>query len=91
MDATAIKSPDTQAADELAITLEEYAEFLMEIEEQPHWRATADKEMDYADGNQLASDLLQRQRDLGIPPAVEDLVGPALLSIQGYVRRAART
>ncbi|SFI69690.1 hypothetical protein SAMN05216206_2768 [Pseudomonas guineae] len=84
MDATAIKSPDTQAADELAITLEEYAEFLMEIEEQPHWRATADKEMDYADGNQLASDLLQRQRDLGIPPAVEDLVGPALLSIQGY-------
>ncbi|HEY6612752.1 MAG TPA: hypothetical protein VIZ86_16685 [Pseudomonas sp.] len=71
-------------ADELALTQEEYTEFLEEIEEQPHWRGTADKEMDYADGNQLDSELLQRQRELGIPPAIEDLIGPALLSIQGY-------
>lgn len=71
-------------ADELAITPDEYAEFLEEIEEQPRWRGTADKEMDYADGNQLDSELLQRQRELGIPPAVEDVIGPALLSIQGY-------
>jgi hypothetical protein len=89
MDATAIKYPDQQQADEqpvdeLALTLDEYSDIMREIEEQPNWRGTADKEMDYADGNQLASDLLQRQRALGIPPAVEDLVGPALLSIQGY-------
>lgn len=75
---------DQAPVDELALSLEEYTEFMEEIEEQPRWRATADKEMDYADGNQLASDLLQRQQALGIPPAVEDLVGPALLSIQGY-------
>lgn len=75
---------DNAPGDSLAITLEEYTEFLQEIEEQPAWRTRADKEMEYADGNQLDSELLQRQMELGIPPAVEDLVGPALLSIQGY-------
>lgn len=70
--------------DSLALTQQEYAEIFEEIEEQPTWRATADKEMDYSDGNQLDSDLLQRQQEIGIPPAVEDLIGPALLSIQGY-------
>ncbi len=84
MDAAAIKYPEDEQVDDLALTRDEYAELMREIEEQPHWRSTADKEMDYADGNQLDSELLQRQRELGIPPAVEDLVGPALLSIQGY-------
>lgn len=84
MDAAARKYPEDQPVDDLAFTLEEYTELMREIEEQPRWRSTADKEMDYADGNQLDSELLQRQKELGIPPAVEDLVGPALLSIQGY-------
>ncbi len=70
--------------DDLALSFEEYGEIFNEIEEQPYWRGTADKEMDYADGNLLDSDLLRRQAELGIPPAVEDLIGPALLSIQGY-------
>lgn len=84
MDATAIKHPEDEQADDLALTRNEYTELMREIEEQPYWRTIADKEMEYADGNQLDSELLQRQRELGIPPAVEDLVGPALLSIQGY-------
>lgn len=87
MNVTAIteQQPDAQApADALALSLEEYTEFMEEIEEQPAWRATANKEMDYADGNQLESDLLRKQKEMGIPPAIEDLVGPALLSIQGY-------
>ena len=71
-------------ADDQSLTQYEYAEIIREIEEQPHWRRVADKEMDYADGNQLDSELLRKQFELGIPPAVEDLVGPALLSIQGY-------
>src|SRR5690606_235433 len=76
------KSPgDGEAA---PLTQYEYSEIFSEIEEQPKWRHTADKEMDYADGNQLDSELLRRQQELGIPPAVEDLIGPALLSIQGY-------
>ena len=93
MDATALKQPEhdgDQPKDELALSLDEYTEIMREIEEQPNWRTTADKEMDYADGNQLDSELLERQRKLGIPPAVEDLIGPALLSIQGY-ESATRT
>lgn len=66
------------------LTKEEYDDIFREIEDQPRWRAVADKEADYADGNQLDSDLLKRQAELGIPPAIEDLIGPALLSIQGY-------
>src|SRR5690554_117197 len=66
------------------LELQEYEEICEEIEEQPRWRAIADKEMDYADGNQLGSELLKKQAELGIPPAIEDLIGPALLSIQGY-------
>lgn len=62
----------------------EYNEIIREIEEQPRWRHVADKEMDYADGNQLDSDLLRRQQELGIPPAIENLIQPALLAIQGY-------
>jgi len=76
--------PQAAPDDKLALTFEEYSEIYSEIEEQPYWRHVADKEMDYADGNQLDSDLLRRQQELGIPPAIEDLIGPALLSIQGY-------
>ncbi len=75
---------DEPKADSLALSVHEYAEIIYEIEEQPYWRRVADKEMDYADGNQLDSDLLRKQQQLGIPPAIEDLTGPALLSIQGY-------
>lgn len=78
-----IKSPGA-SGDAEALTQYEYQEIFDEIEEQPAWRRIADKEMDYADGNQLDGDLLRRQQALGIPPAIEDLIGPALLSIQGY-------
>lgn len=76
--------PKADQDDAKALTLAEYTEILMEDENQPAWRTNADKEMDYADGNQLDSELLQRQKELGIPPAIEDLVGPAMLSIRGY-------
>ena len=73
-----------QQAGGIGLTIEEINQIHMEIEDQPVWRARADKEMDYADGNQLDSELLRLQGELGIPPAIEDLIGPALLSIQGY-------
>ena len=71
-------------ANEQTLSLIEYQEILHEIEEQPRWRAIADSEMDYADGNQLDGELLKKQRELGLPPAVENLIGPALRAIQGY-------
>lgn len=73
------------SGDDQSMTREEYAEILFEIEQQPlGWRATADKEMDYADGNQLDTELLRAQAALGIPPAMENLIGPAMEAIQGY-------
>ena len=66
------------------LTVDDLTEIMHEIEEQPHWRSIADKEMDYADGNQLDSDLLKRMQQIGIPPAIEDMIGPALLSVEGY-------
>ena len=67
-----------------ALTLDELTEIMHEIEEQPHWRHIADKEMDYADGNQLETELLNRMKAIGIPPAVEDMIGPALQSVEGF-------
>lgn len=70
--------------DDDALTLDEITEIMYEIEEQPYWRHTADKEMDYADGNQLETELLNRMKQIGIPPAVEDMIGPALQSVEGF-------
>ena len=65
------------------LSLEEYTAFWTEIQEQPPWRATADREADYIDGNQLDAEILQRMRDVGIPPAIEPLMGPVLASVLG--------
>lgn len=71
----------------LALTLAEYTEFHHEMEAQPPWRAVADREMDYADGNQLDTELMRSNQELGIPPAMEDMIGPMLLALQGYEAR----
>lgn len=73
-----------QISDDDTLSLEELTEIMHEIEEQPHWRHIADKEMDYADGNQLETELLNRMKAIGIPPAVEDMIGPALQSVEGF-------
>lgn len=66
------------------ITVDEFAQFVREAINQQPWRANADKEADYADGNQLDSELLQRQKMLGIPPAKENIIGPAIRAVCGY-------
>lgn len=65
------------------LSLEEYTAFWTEIQEQPPWRATADREADYIDGNQLDAEILQRMSEVGIPPAIEPLMGPVLASVLG--------
>lgn len=66
------------------LSLALYTVWLNEIRDQPAWRAKADKCMDYVDGNQLDAEVLQRMRELGMPPAVEPLVGPAILAVTGF-------
>ena len=74
-----------------ALTVDEYREIHEEIDNQPReWRAVADREMDYAEGNQLKTELLEAQRQIGIPPSMENLIGAALEGIRGY-EEATRT
>lgn len=61
-----------------------FTDWLLEIENQPAWRAKADREMEYVDGNQLDSEVLQRQKALGMPPAIEPLIGPAVDAVLGF-------
>lgn len=75
---------DEQMLDDDALTFDEVSEIHAEIQEQPKWRSIADKEMDYADGNQLEADILRRMQSIGIPPAIEDMIGPTLLSVEGH-------
>lgn len=65
------------------LSLETYTQWLHEIENQPAWRAKADREMEYVDGNQLDSEILQKQAALGMPPAIEPLIGPAVDAVMG--------
>ena len=65
------------------IQLDEFTKYLHEIQNQPAWRSRADKEMDYVDGNQLDAEVLQRQAALGMPPAIEPLIGPAIEAVLG--------
>lgn len=55
-----------------------------ECMDQPPWRSNADIEADYVDGNQLDSKLLQRLKSLGIPPAKENVIGPAIAALCGF-------
>ena len=72
-----------QTGDE-ALTLNEFAAIVREAINQPPWRANADKEADYADGNQLSTDLLRKQQAFGIPPAKENVIGPTIAAVCGY-------
>lgn len=80
----AIDPVDTPDGD-TPLSVAECREIHDEIDNQPReWRRHADKEMDYAEGNQLKTELLQAQQALGIPPSMENLIGAALEGIRGY-------
>lgn len=75
---------DIRDGADLALNIEEFKIIVNEAIAQPPWRLSADKEADYADGNQLDSDLMRRQKELGIPPAKENIIGPAIAAVCGY-------
>lgn len=61
----------------------EFANILLEIQEQPAWRTTADIEADYYDGNQLDSDTLEAMKELGMAPIIENLTAPTIDAVLG--------
>ena len=81
-------SPETMTASDQpaanGLSLSEFTKFFQEIQNQPAWRATADREMEYVDGNQLNSEILAAQKAVGMPPAIEPLIGPAIEAVLGF-------
>jgi len=80
-------SPATIAESQPAasgLSLAIYTKWLMEIQNQPAWRGKADRQMEYVDGNQLDSDVLRKQAEIGMPPAIEPLIGPAVDAVVGF-------
>lgn len=81
-------SPETMTASDQpgadGLSLSEFTKFFQEIQNQPAWRAAADREMEYVDGNQLNSEILQAQKAVGMPPAIEPLIGPAIEAVLGF-------
>ena len=73
----------TEKEDKDAITLAKFTSAIVEIEQQPAWRGKADREMDYCDGNQLDSEILRAQAEIGMPPAIENVIGPAIAAVTG--------
>jgi hypothetical protein len=65
------------------LSKEQFLEWHEEIKQQPAWRAKADREADYCDGNQLDSDVLNKQAAIGMPPAIEPLIGSVIDSVLG--------
>lgn len=76
--------PPTNADMGEALSLHEFATIIDEAIDQPPWRTQADMEADYVDGNQLDSALLKRLKSIGIPPAKENIIGPAIAAVCGY-------
>lgn len=60
-----------------------FTQWVDECRDQPPWRANADRECDYYDGNQLDSEVMRRARERGLPPAIEPLIGPTIDSVLG--------
>jgi hypothetical protein len=78
-----LKPPENADLGE-TMTVAEWADIINQAIYQPPWRAQADIEADYVDGNQLDSKLLQRLKAIGIPPAKENIIGPAIAAVCGY-------
>lgn len=65
------------------LSLPQFTRFFLEIQNQPAWRAKADTEMEYVDGNQLNAAILQAQKAVGMPPAIDPLIGPSIEAVTG--------
>lgn len=65
------------------LTVSEWGDILLEIQQQPAWRARADREADYFDGNQIDAPTLQAMADLGMAPIVENIMSPTVDSVLG--------
>ncbi len=84
VDTTKLNGPQPETDEDTGdLSLDDFTRIFREMEEQPAWRARADKEMEYVDGNQLNSEVVRKLKAVGMPPAIEPVIGPAIQSVCG--------
>lgn len=65
------------------LSRERIEEILIDLRNEPPWRAEAQREADFYDGNQLDQPTLQRMEALGVPPIVVNLIKPTVDTVIG--------
>lgn len=65
------------------LSRERIEEILIDLRNEPPWRAEAQREADFYDGNQLDQATLQRMKELGVPPIVVNLIKPTVDTVIG--------
>ena len=66
-----------------ALSIEQLQVFFRDQYYEPNWRAEAELDCAYYDGDQLTSETLQRMRDNGILPSVVNLCAPSIDAVSG--------
>ena len=77
---------DSPGASSKGLSLDRFEKYLYEIHNQPEWRAQAEIEADYYDGNQLDSETLAQFRYFGLGRKDRGLVLRYLLRLTGCSR-----
>src|SRR5450631_4072197 len=69
------REPEDLLQEQEGLSLERFTKFFHEILHQPAWRREADREADYKDGNQISAEVLEKMKRIGMPPAIESILG----------------
>ena len=66
-----------------ALELGHLERMLEDIQNQPGWRAEADKAVDYYDGNQLTPEVIAKLAERGLGPLNQNLIKPTIDAVLG--------
>ena len=63
---------------------EQMNQMVFDLRDEPLWRANAELEAAYYDGNQLPQETLQRMYENGISPTIVNMIQPAIDGMRGF-------
>lgn len=69
--------------DNTALPRLQVEQFLLEVQQQPHWRREADRACDFYDGNQLSADDVETLMERGQPPLITNIIKPTIDTVLG--------